>query len=184
MKKAYYFVYMTTNKINGLKYIGQHCTYNLEDEYLGSSDELNEDLKIYGKENFQRVILEDCKDIFDLAKKESYWQDYFNAEKDDTFYNTNHWNSPNFLFKHGHTQKAKNKMKGPKTEEHKRNMRLNRADISGEKNPMYGKKHSSDSIQKMKEGIKKKRPQKGKDNPMYGKPAWNRGKTWKYKKNR
>ena len=32
-KKKYYFIYKTTNKINGKYYIGQHITTNLDDNY-------------------------------------------------------------------------------------------------------------------------------------------------------
>lgn len=36
MKCIYRFVYMTTNLVNGKRYIGQHTTENLNDGYLGS----------------------------------------------------------------------------------------------------------------------------------------------------
>lgn len=36
------------------------------------------------------------------------------------------------------------------SEEHKRNVSLNHADVSGEKNPMYGKNHTQETIDKIK----------------------------------
>lgn len=56
----YYFIYKTINKINGKYYIGMHKTDYLEDGYLGSGKYFRRALKKYGKENFEREILEYC----------------------------------------------------------------------------------------------------------------------------
>lgn len=56
----YYFIYKTTNKINGKYYIGMHKTNVLEDGYLGSGKYFRRALEKYGKENFEREILEYC----------------------------------------------------------------------------------------------------------------------------
>ena len=45
MKDAYYYLYETTNLTNKRKYIGQHCTYDMNDGYYGTSKELKEDIK-------------------------------------------------------------------------------------------------------------------------------------------
>jgi group I intron endonuclease len=66
-------VYLTVNCINGKKYIGQHTTIKLNDTYFGSGAVLLKALKKYGKENFEKGILDYATDQDDLNKKELYW---------------------------------------------------------------------------------------------------------------
>lgn len=80
-----YYIYLTTNLIDGKKYIGQHHG-ELNDSYLGSGVLLVKAVKKYGPENFAREILEICtKD--NLDEKEKYWIKYYNAYEDENFYN-------------------------------------------------------------------------------------------------
>ena len=51
-----YYIYMTTNNINGMKYIGKHHG-EVDDLYLGSGKKLKEDIDKYGKDNFTKSIL-------------------------------------------------------------------------------------------------------------------------------
>jgi hypothetical protein len=53
----FYTVYITTNLVNGKKYIGKHATSNLEDGYLGSGLVLSRAIQKYGRENFEKQIL-------------------------------------------------------------------------------------------------------------------------------
>lgn len=52
-----YTVYRTTNKINGMFYIGVHKTTDPNDSYLGSGKRLRYAIKKYGVENFEKEIL-------------------------------------------------------------------------------------------------------------------------------
>ena len=51
-----YYIYMTTNLINGMRYIGKHYG-EINDSYLGSGSKLKEDIKKFGKINFKKDIL-------------------------------------------------------------------------------------------------------------------------------
>lgn len=59
-----YIVYKTTNKINGKIYVGVHNGSNLD--YLGSGKYLNDAIKHYGSNAFEKVILHEC-----LTKQEA-----------------------------------------------------------------------------------------------------------------
>ena len=90
MYKEYYgFVYLTTNKINGRRYIGQRY-YDTKGKwklYLGSGKILKDAIKKYGRDNFTVEILENCKTKEILNEKEKYWIKKYNAIFDDSFYN-------------------------------------------------------------------------------------------------
>ncbi len=57
-KVRYYFLYKTTNKLNGKFYIGVHSTTKMNDGYTGSGKRLRYSVRKYGKENFEIEILE------------------------------------------------------------------------------------------------------------------------------
>lgn len=163
MEKQFNYVYITTNLVNGKQYVGDHSTNNLNDSYLGGGRLFKLKMNEYGKENFKKEILE-----FFNSK-----EDAFNAqEKYIIQYNTLVPNGYNISPKGGHdvlgsvseltkqkiskkqkgrklTEEHKQKLKGPKSNEHKQSLKENHADISGEKNPMYGKKHSKETKQKL-----------------------------------
>lgn len=67
----HYYLYKITNKINQKFYIGVHSTSKLEDGYMGSGKHLKHAIKKYGKENFEKEILEtfdNAKDMYDAER--------------------------------------------------------------------------------------------------------------------
>lgn len=81
-----YYIYLTTNLINGKKYIGQHKGLP-DDDYLGSGSTFLKALKKYGKENFSKEILCFCQTREEADKKEREIIQFYNAVEDKTFYN-------------------------------------------------------------------------------------------------
>lgn len=66
-----YTLYETTNKINGKIYVGIHKTNFLDDEYLGSGKLISAAIVKYGKENFQKRILQIFNNLEDARNAEA-----------------------------------------------------------------------------------------------------------------
>jgi hypothetical protein len=98
------FVYIITNLTNNKKYIGKkHFWTRQKDKktgrrktlqsdwknYFGSCDELNEDVKTLGRENFLREILYLCPHKKSMSYYETYEQFKRNVLLSEDYYNTN-----------------------------------------------------------------------------------------------
>lgn len=85
----YGFIYITTNRVNGKRYIGKRKCHSkkLDDEYLGSGTILLQAVKKYGKNNFYKEIICECCDYDDLNNKEKYYIDLYDAVNSNDFYN-------------------------------------------------------------------------------------------------
>lgn len=80
-----FVVYMTINKINGMMYIGRDSSDR--NNYIGSGSKLALAIAKYGKENFEKIILERCNSFEELKQREEYWIEKYQAKKNDNFYN-------------------------------------------------------------------------------------------------
>ncbi len=69
-ERKYFFIYKTTNLLNGKYYIGMHTTSNLKDGYLGSGKHLKYAIRKHGKENFKCEVLEFLNNREELIGKE------------------------------------------------------------------------------------------------------------------
>ena len=169
-------IYMTTNLINGKKYIGRDCNNN--PNYLGSGFLLKRAIKKQGKRNFKKQILEICSSNEELIQREEYWLNYYDVANRDDFYNLRNSSvgytseevrgKKNPMYGRKHSEKTKQEMSekavGRKmTDEAKIKIGNHfRGLLVGEKNGFYGKTHSNEAKKKMSE------QRSGKNNPMYG----------------
>jgi group I intron endonuclease len=126
-------VYKTTNLINGKIYVGQDSKNN--PKYLGSGIALNNAIKKYGKENFKKEILENCSDKVEMDEKEKYWIEHLKARDKKIGYN---------ITKGGEGCLGCSNKGIVFTKKHKENISINHHDVSGQNNPMFGKKHSEE----------------------------------------
>ena len=98
------FVYIITNLISNKKYIGKKHFWTRQknrktgrrkteasdwQNYFGSCDELKEDVKLLGKENFLREILYLCPHKKSMSYYETYEQFNRNVLMSEDYYNTN-----------------------------------------------------------------------------------------------
>jgi group I intron endonuclease len=82
----YGYIYITTNLIDGKRYIGQR-KFGKREPYFGSGKYLKNALKKYGIENFKKEILCECETKEELDVKEKYYIQQYNATKVNNFYN-------------------------------------------------------------------------------------------------
>jgi|TARA_Y100000034_G_scaffold39761_1_gene49015 group I intron endonuclease len=134
----YGFIYLTTNKINGKKYIGM-CKNTHHKGYFGSGKLLKQAIKKYGKENFERTILEKCETFEELSESESYWIKFYNAVESFEFYNLADGGFG------GNSDYLKKYWSSLNKEERKFARNWSRRNMVNTNNPMWGRKHSEET---------------------------------------
>lgn len=83
----YGYIYLTTNLIDGKKYIGQHRSNIFDKSYFGSGILINKAIEKYGRENFKCEILKECYSDEELNLSEKEFVEKFDASNSDEFYN-------------------------------------------------------------------------------------------------
>lgn len=138
------YIYKITNNLNGKIYIGQtiqtvearfndHCR-NRKNKNSG----IDAAIKKYGKENFSIETICEAKTLEELNKLEKYYIKFYNSTNSEIGYN---------LCEGGNNTKGYHH-----TEESKKKMSKSRMGIfAGEKNPFYGKKHTLETRQRLRE---------------------------------
>lgn len=161
----YYFIYKTTNKINGKYYVGKHKTDNIDDEYLGSGTILKRAIKKYGKENFIFEIIEYCETEEKLNIKE---MEYITEDmvKSKNCYNLKLGGNGGFDHINNCSENKKRCVEKAKltcsnwSKEYKKEVNAKKSNYgksngmygssrSGELAPMYGKTHTKEAKKKM-----------------------------------
>lgn len=91
--EAYGFIYITTNLINGRRYLGSKVfSYpsgknNKWKDYLGSGKALKNAIKQYGRENFHRNIIYIANSFEELEQMETYFILVYDAARSLDWYN-------------------------------------------------------------------------------------------------
>jgi group I intron endonuclease len=164
-------IYKTTNKTNGKIYVGFDSLNRPIEQYAGSGLLLKRAIQKYGLNNFEKEVLEHVSED-NWQEREKHWIETLNAQS--TGYNitpggiggdtlSNHPDLDEIkkklsikntgrVFTEERNQKISSALKGRQfSEEHKKAISENHHDVTGENNPMYGKKHKEESRKKMSE---------------------------------
>lgn len=152
------FVYITVNKINGKRYVGQK-QFNSErgnwKNYLGSGIAIKKAMNKYGKENFYKNIVSFAFSQEELNKQEQDLINFLNAVNSDNYYNLSNgqydcpWNS----FSDEKKEIVRKKIKehsfwNVATEEDKQKMK-EKIKKCGKDNPFFGKQHTEETKKKI-----------------------------------
>lgn len=132
-----YYIYKTTNLLNGKQYIGKHKG-STNDIYLGSGILISAAIEKYGVQNFHKEILSLCETETEANEKEKYYICLFNAVEDPNFYNIADGGQGGYVTK-GYSKDQRIAV----------NKKISEAN-SGEKHPMYNKHHSEETKQKLR----------------------------------
>lgn len=126
IKEPYGFIYITTNMINGKRYIGQRKFRKDWKYYLGSGKAIKRAIARYGRENFIRNIVAIAYSREELDNLEIEWINNHNAIYSYDYYNIAEGGNGNSL-----AGKTDEEVKLIKQAMSKR--------VRGNRNPMYGK---------------------------------------------
>ena len=153
-------IYKTVNLINGKIYIGKDTHNN--PFYFGSGTLIRQAIKKYGKENFVKIILQNCKTLKQLDKRENYWIKKLKSQNKNIGYNIrNGGEGGNKLQNFTSEQKSKIYKKSEETkrkisESHKGN-KLSEYHKQRVSEGQIGRKLSEETKRKMSESHKGKK---------------------------
>ena len=150
-----YAVYVHINKINDKRYVGQ--TNNIERRWRSNGVDYKNSLYFYnaiqkyGWNNFEHIILKDNLTKEEADKWEKYYIDFYHSRYNENGYNIreggNRQLSEETRQKLSQIAKEKGLWKGDNNPRHL-------DPLFGERNGMYGKKHSEETKQKISEANK------------------------------
>lgn len=166
VKDLYGFIYITTNMVNGKRYIGQK---KIDKEgkwnnYLGSGVAFKKALDKYGNNNFYRDIVALAYSKDELDKLEIEWINNYNAVESRNFYNIVSGGGTVTGLKMSDETKKKLSVRFSGE-----NNPMYGKGLKGEDNPFYGKHHTEESRKKMSDSHK-------------GQVSWCKGRTNIYSK--
>ena len=147
-------IYITTNLVNGRKYLGKDAKNR--NSYLGSGKYLKMALKTYGRENFKKEIVEYCKDLTELNDREVYWLRKLQCKEDPTYYNVIDTLTPcraGTPLTESHRKKISESRKGQK---HSKEYRKKMSNLLKEIKSTLDCSHSNETKDKISKALKNK----------------------------
>ena len=167
----YGYIYLTTNLVNGKKYVGRHKSEVLDESYKGSGKILWRAIEKYGWDNFKTEIIRTCETAEELNQAEIEEIKSREAVTSEEYYNITAggywgapWDSPEFRQVMTETMSGENNpAKRPEVRE---KMRGPRDSMKGEKNPNY-QGRSVTEYQRQRTSEHHREAYKGEGNPMW-----------------
>lgn len=152
IQNPYGFIYITTNMVNGMKYLGQK---SFDDNYkwpnyLGSGKVFKNALKKYGKENFSRNIVCFCDSLEELNQTEYELSVFLDVVESPGWYNLCYGGGvpSGYVITDETRSKMSEAQKARWTDELRQELSEK---MSGDGNPFYGKHHSEEVRLKLSE---------------------------------
>lgn len=134
----YGYIYLTTNKITGKQYVGQHTKSEFDTKYKGSGVAITKAFKKYGEDNFECHIIDTATTQDELNDKEYVYVELYQT-----------------LTPNGYNLMEGGGCKGrPSNESKQKISETLTGKYTGEKNGMYGKHHTDKTKQKLSEAGK------------------------------
>lgn len=172
----YHIVYQTTCLVNNKIYIGVHSTEDINDDYLGSGFHLKKAIEKYGRNKFKKDIIkifDDPKNAYELETqivnedfiksnntynivlggKGGYLGEQANQKRIISLKGSVHTEERKIkisLARKGQTSPRKGVTLSQTTKDKISETRIKNGLAFGENNPMYNKKHSNDTKNKMR----------------------------------
>ena len=149
------YIYLTTNIINGRKYIGKRQKSNFDKSYKGSGKLLKLAFDKYGKDNFETIILERCNSVKELCDAEIKWISKYRTLGIDLYNIASGGEGGNNVLWDQLPLERRKEINRKNSNSHK-----------GNKNPFYGKHHSPETIARFSEtrkGIHRDQSSKNKE---------------------
>lgn len=152
------YIYLTTNLINGKKYVGLHESPVFTEDYKGSGKIIKLAFEKYGWDNFKVELLQECDTFEELNQAEKDWIAKLDAVHSHEYYNICYGGKNNPAHPLSEEEKEQRRAvmsKRWESEEYREYIRqMLRDKQSNGKSWMIGKRHTEETKAKMSQAQK------------------------------